>query len=919
MRRLVPVLSACALIAGAGVAVGQTTATPASSWTGLRAGVAVVDATWHVGAGAGQYASDEFPIDPTDPQALLGYRPDLQTEWDPNVEHVKQQSSYGVASRLSIRAIVLQDGSGNAPVALVKDDNYLAQDMLTRRVGQLLKAADSKVTYDNILVSATHDHNSPYYSTPAAGVWAFQDAADLRMFEYQAQRMAAAIESAERSMRPARVGGTTVQFPDFQGNIAGSGVNEDGSPTGYPSGENDHGLVVLRFDDMSNPSTPKPLATYINYAEHGESLDGYDLISADWLAPFQGFVDRATGVPTVFSQGSVGSAEGPYEDANPKQGNDGGDLFNEIYGHMGYAQAERGTHLMASRVIDAWEAIGGATNGVPVQATYQTNPTVKMLTRWYAGPLSHPYPSVGNCRTAPTAGGDPGAPAIGLPDCARSGDNLGVTLPLSPTLYNQLKSQGAPIPDNYDAPSFGAVEENLRLKLQAVRIGNILLASCACEPQSDLIKNIETRTNNVARDMWFGFDYGKQSEVDSAWPGTTVPACHLDGSAYSCPDPRDRSGVARLTVSKAAYQHMEAEINNDAAGWNAPAYAGRANSEPTALAKIKGNFTHTELGAGSYAQCPGFALTVGLGHSSDYNGYTVSYREYMARDAYRKALTSYGAHTADYMATNLVAMAANLLCGTPVPTQPTDAIATADEQRQRAEAIVIGQLSSLYYTAWTAQIPDNAGPARALQQPWNEQRFDTTQFRWVGGDNWTDDPTVTVQRLVDGHWQAYADQSGEVQVFLDQPVDAVHGALANHRGAQQWNWRASFEAFDAYPRADVPGGQVPAGTYRFAINGHIHAGGAMHPYQLFSSPFTVSPWTGIGVHDIQRSGSQISFVVDDTYPRLPTAAHRTGIKWYADDQGGTPGHSLICKTCAFRPWATSGQVTSVLVNVSGSV
>ena len=47
------------------------------------------------------------------------------------------------------------------------------------------------------------------------------------------------------------------------------------------------------------------------------------------------------------------------------------------------------------------------------------------------------------------------------------------------------------------------------------------------------------------------------------------------------------------------------------------------------------------------ANC-GYALPVGLGHTGDYNGYTVSYREYMARDSYRKALTSYGAHTADY-------------------------------------------------------------------------------------------------------------------------------------------------------------------------------------------------------------------------------------------------------------------------------
>src|SRR5204862_6890884 len=134
---------------------------------------------------------------------------------------------------------------------------------------------------------------------------------------------------------------------------------------------------------------------------------------------------------------------------------------------------ERGTHLMAERVVAAWQAIGGAANGILVQAPFDanTNPTVKMLTRWYAGPLSHPYPSVGNCRTGPSDG-DPGVPAAGLPDCQRyndpNHDYLGNRLPplVSTGLYNRLTA-GIPVPDNYDVTSFGTVEENLRLKRQA--------------------------------------------------------------------------------------------------------------------------------------------------------------------------------------------------------------------------------------------------------------------------------------------------------------------------------------------------------------------------------------------------------------------------------------------------------------------
>ncbi|HMC72097.1 MAG TPA: hypothetical protein VKJ07_23265, partial [Mycobacteriales bacterium] len=62
----------------------------------------------------------------------------------------------------------------------------------------------------------------------------------------------------------------------------------------------------------------------------------------------------------------------------------------------------------------------------------------------------------------------------------------------------------------------------------------------------------------------------------------------------------------------------------------------------------------------------------------------------------------------------------------------------------------------------------------------------------------------------------------------------------------------------------------------------------------------------------------VSFAVDPiAYPRMPPAEHRPGISFYADDQGGTPGHSVICITCTFRPWATTGTVASAVVVVTG--
>src|SRR4051812_32520420 len=151
-RALVASLAAATLAAGGLTGLARADGEPSASH-GLRAGVAAGDATWHLGSRAGQYASD---TDPTD----------LSQEWDPHFEHGPPRSSSGVAARPSLRALVEQDGQGNPPVALVKDDNSLAQDLLTRRVAQLLAAAGSKVAYDHTLMSAPHDHNSPYYSTP---------------------------------------------------------------------------------------------------------------------------------------------------------------------------------------------------------------------------------------------------------------------------------------------------------------------------------------------------------------------------------------------------------------------------------------------------------------------------------------------------------------------------------------------------------------------------------------------------------------------------------------------------------------------------------------------------------------------------------------------------------------------------------
>ena len=193
-------------------------------------------------------------------------------------------------------------------------------------------------------------------------------------------------------------------------------------------------------------------------------------------------------------------------------------------------------------------------------------------------------------------------------------------------------------------------------------------------------------------------------------------------------------------------------------------------------------------------------------------------------------------------------------------------------------------------------------------------RFDSATFSWVGGSNAVDNPTVVVQRATGKSWTTVADQSGEVQTFLDLP-SGLASVVTTRAGQQQWRWRANFEAFDPFPAGAAS--QVADGTYRFVVDGQIHQAGGVAPYHLVSQPFTVSPWGGIQVTDLRVDpGGSLSFVVPPiAYPRTPaTTAAPTFIR---DD-----GRTDVCKTCSFRPWASTAAVASATVTVvraSGAV
>src|SRR5947208_2232924 len=177
---------ACSL----GLVLSGSTTAAASTPGQVMAGVGVVDGTYHVGSSAGQYASTRDG----------GYG-----DVDPHAQQVKNQASYGVQSRESVRALVIRGGDGKI-VALVSDDHYIPQDALWRRTAQLAsQMTGGALNASNITMAVTHNHSSPSYSSIDWGVWTFQDAFDFRFFAYYARQNARALAQAFHHLHDVRV------------------------------------------------------------------------------------------------------------------------------------------------------------------------------------------------------------------------------------------------------------------------------------------------------------------------------------------------------------------------------------------------------------------------------------------------------------------------------------------------------------------------------------------------------------------------------------------------------------------------------------------------------------------------------------------------------------------------------------------
>lgn len=879
----------------------------------LCAGAASVDLRWHTGSGQGQLGSAG-----------------TDDKFDPFHHATKLAATDGQQSPGFAKAIVIQ-GADGTKVAYVKNEVYLQQDLLSRRVTQLVSGGDPALmdyavdglSPERVMLGGTHNHSAPHYTSTAWGVWAFADAFDLRQFELLAQRIALSIKQADAALAPAKVGASVSRLDQVQQNILGPATADDGTPAGFPRDWFDPELAVVRFDHADGSG---PIAALVNLGMHPESISGTDLISADFIGIVERDMERslgrapgaANGPVVAWSQGGLGDTEPDQSRAAPAEA-------GREYWRRDYAQMERMSRVIAGAVMNTWDDIAAGTPEVPAKFVPLTRDApVAMTDLRFPGPLTHPTPTASNCRTD-----RPGIPIAGLPDCVRPGnppEQWGATL-------SNLRAAGVPVPQNYGAPTYGGVQETTTIHLQVLRIGEIVLATCPCEPIADMTLNFKSRADKAQGNQHHGYEW------ECRTGGVTGVECNFASASWAAPSWR--------AVSQEAYARMRAQVRNPADGWEDDDASLAGDVEPTDPAQIRGNFTSTELDA-----LRGYKLPLMVGQANDYIGYVVTYREYQRGDHYRKALTPFGPRTADYVNTRLVEMAGALKDGSKVvgdlPGANLAGAVAADTALNKAKAAVLGAAGHLGLTAYEAAIPDDGGTPGITAQPAAQvQRFSSAVVRWTGGSNWTDQPIVQVQRLaVDvakGHpvglphpsgklrgnerdkeqWQTVATQEGgEIATLLTYDSVASTAPLEWLTGGKSYQWTAVWET----PETTVPG------TYRMIVTGAHRRDRAPQPYTLTTNTFTVTPWQGLQVRDLSVAGNTANFEVRGIEATTPSnqwvgpiaALPANQVRYPYRNTAAVPflsgtlterGPFRFCFRCTFRAWAFTGQVTSAAVTV----
>jgi hypothetical protein len=296
------------------------------------------------------------------------------------------------------------------------------------------------------------------------------------------------------------------------------------------------------------------------------------------------------------------------------------------------------------------------------------------------------------------------------------------------------------------------------------------------------------------------------------------------------------------------------------------------------------------LGDRIKAQIPGINDAATLGYSMDHHFYLMNELDWR-QGGYEPSRDIWGWRMADYFADRAVDLAKEL--------------AKPPEQRTWDE----GNLKPMVWDdppADKAPIMPNeteGSPDEVLVDvPQNVERLDLVELAWRGGHPGVDRPHVVLEVESGQMFQPVKRDGGLVYDDSGFNFMVHYDGVCGPAMCTQHKWRITWEETRDFP----------TGTYRFTIEGQAYKSGAMIPYTVHSSAFTVVPSTKLVLYGLKSSGTQIEGRIIDP-PAVRFVDNGQGMKT-ADDNAGHLLRSELVPGYLGAPLADGTMLTA-----SGSV
>ena len=374
MLRAAIVATACALCA--------LPAAASASGSKLFAGAGVADITPPTSSPMFAYTSRSFIFSPDPGDPSSGQLPPVvsdrgqQMVYDPDTGFYAKtfRRGQGIHTRVLSRALVLERNGQR--YALVQADLGGLPYELTQEV--VKRIADTGITADHLLLSATHTHSSTGAIWPADNsgyAYVGGDQFDPRIFELTAAGISAAIHQAVSHMEAARAGIAAVENRGASRNRSFEAFQRDTEIKNLPADQQralsiDPTVTVLRVDATDG----RPIAVWSNFAKHPTTMDDMvRLFSGDSAGAAARWTEQGIENDWLARGGSFDHEPAPVDVwTNGAQGDissDGDSNGVDEYDNSDAAHADLAGRRDAKGILAAWREAGThLSDKLPIKA-----------------------------------------------------------------------------------------------------------------------------------------------------------------------------------------------------------------------------------------------------------------------------------------------------------------------------------------------------------------------------------------------------------------------------------------------------------------------------------------------------------------------------------------------------------------------